>query len=184
MIKDYENRETLTVQEQVELYVMKSEENFERREQILNKAAIYQLYEEVLLEEEENNKKERYNRKKEKYDKIKDKIGDEIDEELIKAKERLHENITQRIKYFEEKEMLTVREAQELEDLKRPEKLDEEELLMEEYIIHEIYQEQFDKENNETIEKRDTKGKNKEIEKPPIKLDLEKEDEYTTGTVE
>src|SRR5436189_5496979 len=119
---------------------MKSEENFERREQILNKTAIYQLYEEILLEEEENNKKERYNRKKEKYDKIKDKMGDEIDEELIKAKERLHENITQRIRYFEEKKMLTVREAQELEDLKRPEKLDEEELLTEEYIINDIYE--------------------------------------------
>src|SRR3989441_8974297 len=52
------------------------------------------------------------------------------------------------------------------------------------YVIHEIYEEQFNKENDEEIEKRDTKGKNKEIEKPPIKLELEKEDEYTTGTVD
>ena len=122
--------------------------------------------------------------KKEKYDKIKERIEDEIDEELIKAKERLHEDITKRIKYYEEKEMLTMKEAQELEDLKKPEKLDEEELTMEEYVIHEIYEEQFNKENDEEIEKRDTKGKNKEIEKLPIKLELEKEDEYTTGTVD
>ena len=60
--------------------------------------------------------------------------------------------------------MLTIREAQELEDLKRPEKLDEEELKVEEYVIHEIYQEEFDKEDNETIERRGIKGKNKEIE--------------------
>ena len=80
--------------------------------------------------------------------------------------------------------MLTMREAQELEDLKRPEKLDEEELTIEEYVIHEIYEEQFNKENDKEIKKPDTKGKNKKIEKPPIKLKLEKEDKYTTGTVD
>src|SRR6266487_3772903 len=119
-----------------------------------------------------------------KYRRMKERMGDEIDEELIKAKERLHEDIARRIKYYEEKEMLTMKEAQELEDLKRPEKLDEEELIMEEYVIHEIYEEQFNKENDEEIKKTDTKGKNKEIEKPLIKLELEKEDEYTTGTVD
>src|SRR5256885_14926782 len=80
--------------------------------------------------------------------------------------------------------MLTMKETQELEDLKRPEKLDEEELTVEEYVIHEIYEEQFNKENDEEIEKPDTKEKNKEIEKPLIKLELEKEDEYITGTVD
>src|SRR5438552_17867805 len=34
------------------------------------------------------------------------------------------------------------------------------------------------------MEKQDIKGKNKEIEKPLIKLELEKEDEYTNGTVD
>src|SRR5207248_2999110 len=126
---------------------------------------------------------ERYNRKKEKYDKLKERMGDEIDRELINAKERLHENITQRIKYYEKKETLTISEAQELEDLKRPGKMDEEELLVEEYVIHEIYQEQFDKDDDEKVERHDTKKKGKKIEKPPIKLELEKEDEYTTGTV-
>src|SRR6266480_8058618 len=80
--------------------------------------------------------------------------------------------------------MLTMREAQELEDLKRPGKLDEEELTVEEYVIHEIYEEQLNKKDDEKIEKRDIKGKDKEIEKPPIRLELEKEDEYTTGTVD
>ena len=60
------------------------------------------------LEQEEELFQERYKRKKEKYDRIKQRIGDKIDEELIKAKERLHENIAQRIKYYEEKEMLTI----------------------------------------------------------------------------
>ena len=61
-----------------------------------------------------------YNQKKEKYDRIKETEYD-IDDELIQAKERLHENIAQRIKYFEEKDELTNREIQELRNLKEPE---------------------------------------------------------------
>src|SRR5438045_5760102 len=66
---------------------------------------------------------ERYNEKKRKFNKIKKLMGDEIDEELNNARKRLHEDISLRIKYFEEKKMLTLREAQELEDLKRQGKL-------------------------------------------------------------
>ena len=58
--------------------------------------------------------------------------------------------------------------------------MEEEELDMEDYIINEIYNEQFDNEEEDV----DTKKKGKEIEKSSVKLELEKEDEYTTGTVE
>src|SRR5436305_1299344 len=164
---------------------MLKKEKENNKEKIATKEKEKEILPEIFEpEQDEELFKKRYKLKKEKYDKIKKQIGDEIDEELIKAKERLHEDITRRIKYYEEKEMLTMREAQELEDLKKPEKLDKEELIMEEYVIHEIYEEQFNKENNKEIEKRDTKGKNKEIEKPLIKLELEKEDKYTTETVD
>src|SRR5438045_9431747 len=56
---------------------------------------------------------------------------------------------------------------------------------MEKYNIHENYQEQFNQEESkEIIEERDTKEKRKEIKKSPIKIELEKGEEYTTGTVE
>ena len=65
-----------------------------------------------LTEEEYNDDKEffneRYNEKKRKFNKIKKLMGDEIDEELNNARKRLHEDISLRIKYFEEKEMLTL----------------------------------------------------------------------------
>src|SRR3989440_992145 len=192
-IKVLEEKETLTVQEDRELKFLRV---IREGGSVLEKMTITQLHE-ILFEEDERKEQdnrnkdqeknkqelfqERYNKKKEIYDKIKNKIGDEIDQELIKAKERLHEDITRRIKYFEEKEKLTIRKAQELEDLKRPEKMDEEELLMEEYVIHEIYQEQFNREEHEEIiEERDAKKKGKEIERPPIKLELEEGEEYTT----
>src|SRR2546421_997225 len=192
-IRVLEEKETLTAQEDRELKFLRV---MREGGSVLEKMTITQLHE-ILFEEDERKEQdnrnkdqeknkqelfqERYNKKKEIYDKIKNKIGDEIDQELIKAKERLHEDITRRIKYFEEKEKLTIRKAQELEDLKRPEKMDEEELLMEEYVIHEIYQEQFNREEHEEIiEERDAKKKGKEIERPPIKLELEEGEEYTT----
>ena len=120
-IEYLEKKKILTKEERETLNFLKGrfdkiEESTTWREHTIN-----EIYEGILLEEKENNKRERYNEKKRKYDRIKNKIGDEIDEELIKARERLRENIIQRIRYFEEKKMLTVREAQELEDLKRPE---------------------------------------------------------------
>ena len=90
-------------------------------------------------------------------------MGDEIDEELNNARKRLHEDISLRIKYFEEKEMLTLREAQELEDLKRPGKLDEEELFVEEYIINEIYEGLTEKEKEEKNKVKDIKRNKKMI---------------------
>ena len=160
----------------------------------IDEYTIGSIYDEILKKEKEKEElsekskseqdkklfQERCNQKKEKYDKIRDKIGDEIDEELIKARERLHENITQRIRYFEEKKTLTVREAQELEDLKRPEKLDEEELLTEEYIINDIYEGLTEKEKEDKI---DVKGKSKET-KNSSKLELEKGEEHTVDTVD
>ena len=190
-IKELQGKEILTEKDQETLkkfkLILKQEEG-----SVLKGMAVDNLLRTLQREDEwdkdhekndEDFFQERYNRKKEKYDKLKERMGDEIDRKLINAKERLHENITQRIKYYEEKETLTISEAQELEDLKRPGKMDEEELLVDEYVIHEIYQEQFDKDDDEKVEKHDTKKKGKEIEKPPIKLELEKEDEYTTGTV-
>src|SRR5437868_14703872 len=109
-------------------------------------------------------------------------MGDEIDEELIKAKERLHENITQRIEYFEEKKMLTDRETQELEDLKRSDKLDEEELYVEEYVINEIYKELLEKEKEKQEDDIDIKGKGRETKKTS-KLELERNEEHTVDTV-
>src|SRR5437667_3473616 len=129
--------------------------------------------EEVKQKQNEELFQERYNHKKEKYDRIKETEYD-IDDELVQAKERLHENIAQRIKYFEEKDELMNREIQELKDLKEPGKLDEEELLVEEYVINEIYEKILEKEED----KRKNKGKGKETRTPPIKLELEKDDEY------
>src|SRR5256885_15540303 len=108
-------------------------------------------------------------------------MGDEIDEELYNAKKNLHENISLRIKYFEEKEMLTLREAQELEDLKRTGKLDEEELFVEEYVNNEIYEGLTEKEKEEKDKIEDIKRKGKEIKLP--KLELEKDEEHTVDTV-
>src|SRR6266480_1819617 len=197
-IRELEEKDSLTREEIIRLEDLKKANKEEFTKEIIENLYNATFKEEIATKEKEKGKlpeifelerdeelfQKRYKQKKEKYDKIKERIGDEIDEELIKAKERLHEDITRRIKYYEEKEMLTMKEAQELEDLKRPEKLDEEELTMEEYVIHEIYEEQFNKKNDEDIKKPDTKGKNKEIEKPLIKLELEKEDEYTTETVD
>ena len=178
-IEYLEKKKILTKEERETLNFLKGrfdkiEESTTWREHTIN-----EIYEGILLEEKENNKRERYNEKKRKYDRIKNKIGDEIDEELIKARERLRENIIQRIRYFEEKKMLTVREAQELEDLKRPGKLDEEELLIEEYVINDIYEGLTEKEKEDKI---DVKEKGKETEKSS-KLELEKDEEYTIDTV-
>src|SRR5437763_857924 len=93
-------------------------------------------------------------------------MGDEIDEELNNARKRLHEDISLRIKYFEEKEKekgLSEREKQELEDLKRPGKLDEEELFVEEYVINEIYEGLTEKEKEDKDKIEDIKGKGKEM---------------------
>src|SRR5438045_1984616 len=59
--------------------------------------------------------------------------------------------------------------------------MEEEELDMKNYIINEIYNEQFDNEEENVDTK---KKKKKENEKSSVKLKLEKEDEYTMGTVE
>src|SRR5436305_4828308 len=78
--------------------------------------------------------------------------------------------------------MLTLREAQELEDLKRPGKLDEEELFVEEYVINEIYEGLTEKEKEDKDKVEDNKGKGKEMKVLP-KLELEKDEEYTVDTV-
>lgn len=133
-------------------------------------------------QEEKNNRnneeEERYNMKKEKYDKIKKKIGDEIDKELIKGRERLHKSITQRIKYFEEKEELTIRETKELEDLKKSENLEKEELSVEEYIIDEIYTELFENEKNED-KMEDTIHIEKKNKEKRNSFELNEDEEYT-----
>src|SRR5436190_2833131 len=193
IIKDFENKESkeeLTEEEEKQLDSLRKAEDCEEREFLLENLTVEQMYEEYFRENEEDNRKkddeeffnERYNEKKRKYDKIKELMGDEIDEELIKAKERLHENITQRIEYFEEKKMLTDREIQELEDLKRSDKLDEEELYVEEYVINEIYKELLEKEKEKQEDDIDIKGKGRETKKTS-KLELERNEEHTVDTV-
>src|SRR5205814_10704868 len=126
-IKELQGKEILTEKDQETLkkfkLILKQEEG-----SVLKGIAVDNLLRTLQREDEwdkdhekndEDFFQERYNRKKEKYDKLKERMGDEIDRELINAKKRLHENITQRIKYYEEKETLTISEAKELEDLKR-----------------------------------------------------------------
>src|SRR5205814_1265068 len=125
----------------------------------------------------------RYNEKKIKYDKIKKLMGDEIDEELNNARKRLHKDISLRIKYFEEKEMLTLREAQELEDLKRPGKLDEEELFVEEYVINEIYEGLTEKEKEDKDRAENIEEENIFEEKIPEE-NFERDDEKVINTAE
>src|SRR5436305_6338676 len=192
IIKDFESKESkdeLTKEEERQLELLRKAEDCEEREFLLKNLTIEQFYEEYFGENKEDNRKkddneffnERYNEKKRKYDKIKKLMGDEIDKELNNARKRLHEDISLRIKYFEAKEMLTLREAQELEDLKRPGKLDEEELFVEEYVINEIYGGLTKKEKEDKDKIEDIKGKGKEIKLP--KLELERDEEHTVDTV-
>ena len=78
--------------------------------------------------------------------------------------------------------MLTDRETQELEDLKRSDKLDEEELYVEEYVINEIYKELLEKEKEKQEDDIDIKGKGRETKKTS-KLELERNEEHTVDTV-
>ena len=73
---------------------LKKAEDCEEREFLLENLTVEQMYEEYFRENEEDNGKkddeeffnERYNEKKRKYDKIKELMGDEIDEEINNAK--------------------------------------------------------------------------------------------------
>src|SRR5947199_4000729 len=78
--------------------------------------------------------------------------------------------------------MLTDRETQELEDLKRSNKLDEEGLYVEEYVINEIYKELLEKEKEKQEDDIDIKGKGRETKKTS-KLELERNEEHTVDTV-
>ena len=77
---------------------------------------------------------------------------------------------------------MSEREKQELEDLKRPGKLDEEELFVEEYVINEIHEGLTEKEKEDKDKIEDIKGKGKEMKVLP-KLELEKDEEHTVDTV-
>jgi len=204
LIKQYEEKEIPTEKEKHDYELLKNRTD-ERRNLLLRNLTIEQIYNEILRVEKENNREkeeiekeifkenndERIQEKFRKYNEIKEKIGEvKIQEELMETKKRWRENNERRIRYFEEKEMLTIRESQELENLKDKEWIDREELLLEEYVIDDIYTTLFEKEGNEKREenddieekdKRDTKGKGKEIKNP---FELNKEEEYTLNTVE
>ena len=203
LIKQYEEKEIPTEKEKHDFELLKNRTD-ERRNLLLRNLTIEQIYNEILRVEKENNREkeeiekeifkenndERIQEKFRKYNEIKEKIGEvKIQEELMETKKRWRENNERRIRYFEEKEMLTIRESQELENLKDKEWIDREELLLEEYVIDDIYTSLFEKEGNEKGEenvdvekgKRDTKGKGKEIKNP---FELNKEEEYTLDTVE
>src|SRR5436305_8028824 len=101
IIKDFENKEELTEEEEEQLETLRKAEDCEEREFLLENLTVEQMYEEYFGKNKEDNRKkddneflnERYNEKKRKYDKIKKLMGEEIDKELNNERKRLHEDI-------------------------------------------------------------------------------------------
>jgi hypothetical protein len=124
---------------------------------------------------------------KEKYEKIKEKIGDEIDDRLVKGRRRYNEGIDGRIEAMKERDELTKEKEDEINKERT-----ENEIQVERYIIEETYEELFDERDEseelhiekEKIEldqnevKRKWKGKGKELHE---RSGEEKETNKTTG---
>ena len=126
---------------------LKNKERVKEKEIILRRTAINILYNVIIRKEIEDYEKEKFDSKKEKYNKIKESEYDidiNIDEKLIEIKKELHKEIERRIRYFEEKEELTIKETQDLERLKDPKWMEKEELEIEEYLINDVYEELFE----------------------------------------
>src|SRR5437667_985010 len=85
----------------------------------------------------------KYRKLKEKYNWIKEKYGEGLDDELIRIREKNNETITQTIKDLERKDILTEEEMEQLKWLKTGQ---EEEDILEEWIIEQMYDKMLKKE--------------------------------------